>query len=134
MSVSLEIPPYLEAYLRGAAIREGLELDAYLMHLIAHICAVDAAATPAPRAEPELLEAINHPLPDKVWERYQVLTRRRKDGVLTLDEHPELCRLSDEVEEAHARRLQNLLELARVRGVAPEVVMAELGVRGQPRA
>jgi hypothetical protein len=53
---------------------------------------------------------------------------RRKAETLTPDEQTELIALSDRLEEANARRIGYLAELARVRHTTLEAVMSELGL------
>jgi hypothetical protein len=76
--------------------------------------------------ESELLFKINNSLPHEVRARYRELVAKRQADTLTTDEHNELLRLNDQVEESDARRLEYIAELARLRNVTPKVLLQEL--------
>ncbi len=48
---------------------------------------------------------------------------------LSENEYENLAALSDSLEEFHARRMKNLVELAKIRGLGLEAVMTQLGIR-----
>ena len=52
--------------------------------------------------------------------------------MLTAEEYQELIRLTEAGERADVQRLEHLIELAAVRGVTVDEVMAQLGIK--PRA
>src|SRR5262245_29825501 len=56
-------------------------------------------------AEGELLLRINQGLPLPLRQRYQELIAKRRQQTLTAEEHAELLRLTDEVEQLEADRL-----------------------------
>jgi hypothetical protein len=68
-------------------------------------------------------------LPEAVWLRYHRLVAKRRDGTLTDNEYEESKSLTDDVELAHARRVEKLVDLARLREVSLDDLMAELGLR-----
>ena len=79
--------------------------------------------------ETRLLKAINGTLPNASRvTRYHNLTGRRDDGILTADEHRELCELSDWLEEQNAERLGRVAQLARLRGVTLSEMIDQLGL------
>jgi hypothetical protein len=78
--------------------------------------------------ETELLRQINQGLPPAVRARYQELIGKRDARTLTPEEHDELLRLTDEVEEAEASRAQALDDLARLRGRSLSSLMQDLGI------
>lgn len=82
--------------------------------------------------ETDLVERINHPLPEGMLPRYRELIVARRAETLTPEEHGELLRLADTLEQINARRLGWLAELARLRGVSLVHLMAELGMKPQP--
>jgi hypothetical protein len=67
------------------------------------------------RDETELLVRINRGLPEDLRERYAELIGKRQAHTLAPDEHDELLRLTDRVEELEAQRAQTLVELAHLR-------------------
>jgi hypothetical protein len=105
----------------------GRAVEDYLRRLsVAH------SPSDAPRlskAEAQLLQEINRGLPEVTWRRYHELIAQRRAGTLTDDEFDELKRLTDTVEVTHARRMEKLAELARVRQISLDELMAELGLQ-----
>ena len=79
-------------------------------------------------AESNLMNRINHGLPEALRSRYNELIVRRRNEVLTSEELDELLRLTALVEQLEGSRLEALAELARLRGVALAALMAELGI------
>jgi len=69
---------------------------------------------------------------EDVWRRYNDLVAKRRAGDLSPDEHAELVGLSDQVEEANARRVGRLVELARLRGISPSALLSDLGITTHP--
>jgi hypothetical protein len=78
--------------------------------------------------ETALLRSINQSLPMEIRDRYEELVRKRETMSLTAGEQEEMVRLSDQLEIDHARRMEKLLELARLRQVPVESLMQELGI------
>lgn len=79
-------------------------------------------------AETELLRCINEGLPEEEASSYHELMDKRRAGSLTPEEHRELLRLTDAAEAVQTRCIQNLTELARLRGTSLGVLMEELGL------
>jgi len=79
-------------------------------------------------SESRLLTLINEGLPQELRRRYDELITRRRDEILTPEEHDELVRLTGDVERLEADRLEALAELARMRGVRLSVLMDDLGI------
>ena len=132
MTLTLKIDPMLEQRLREQAARRGVKPDSYAVSAIEEKVRLDSKV-PAPRSrrESELLKEINVGLPEKTWVRYDHLIEKRRAETLTSDEHRELIRLTNSVEEDHAHRMTLLVELARLRNVPLETTMSQLGI--QPR-
>jgi hypothetical protein len=132
MIITLEIAPELEQQLRHEAARAGLAPDAYILQAIQErLTQTSHGHHSAPRLsseEAQLLAKINLGLLPAEWERYHTLVARRKAETLTPDEQTELISLSDRLEEANARRIGYLAELAQVRHTTLDAVMHELGL------
>src|SRR4030095_14318279 len=79
--------------------------------------------------ESELLLAINRGLSAEVSDRYGILMNRRRAGTLTTEEHQELLSLTDEAELLQAERIEQLAELAQLRGKPLGALMDELRIR-----
>jgi hypothetical protein len=80
------------------------------------------------KAETEALKEINRPLPADRVARYRELIGKRDASTLGIDEHHELCALSDWLEERNAERLGRVADLARSRGVTLAEMMSQLGL------
>ena len=86
----------------------------------------------APRRESELLIQINEGLPETLVRRLETLTIQRDAEALTDEEHQELIRLGDEVEQREAARLDALAELATLRRKTVPEIMRDLGLSPTP--
>jgi hypothetical protein len=132
MLITIEIAPDLEHQLRQEAARTGLTPDAYILRAVQERLTQTSHRHPSvSRLSPEeaqLLAKINLGLSPAEWERYHALVARRKAETLTPDEQTELISLSDRLEEANARRIGYLAELAQVRHTTLDAVMHELGL------
>jgi len=62
------------------------------------------------------------------WQRYRILIERRRAETLTEEERRELIEFTDRLEQANARRMEALVEMAGRRGVSLETVMKDLGI------
>ena len=82
-----------------------------------------------PQSEAELLQKINLGWSEERWQRYRALIVKRRAETLTVDEQPELIALSDQIEQANARRMAHLIELAKLRHTSLEALMSELGIQ-----
>ncbi len=78
--------------------------------------------------EAELLAKINHWLPPHIKPRLDSLLGKHDAETLTPEEHDELTVLTDELEVAHAQRVEALAELANLRGVTLRDIMTQLGI------
>jgi hypothetical protein len=94
----------------------------------------ERSAPSLPPAETDLLRRINEGLPEKDAFRYHELMDKRRAGSLSPEEHQELLRLTDAAEAIQARRIQDLAELARLRGTSLSALVEELGLKPAPDA
>jgi hypothetical protein len=130
MTLTLKIDPTLEQRLREQAAKRGVNPDSYAVAAIEEKLLLDSRL-PAPitHEESELLTRINFGLPEETWERYDQLTEKRRAEKLTTEEHRELMRITNAIEEDHARRLGLVVQLARLRHVPLEALIEQLGVK-----
>jgi thymidine kinase len=77
--------------------------------------------------ETELLARIDQAFPEDLISRYHELIEKRRAGTIDSDEYEELLRLTDEVEFLNAQRIEQIAELATLRGVSLSDVMKQLG-------
>jgi hypothetical protein len=116
-----------EDLLQAALQLKGEDLDRFVSRLLA--LRAQQRAPSVPGAEAELLMRINEGPPRDLAGPYRHLIARRRAGTLTPEEHQQLLRLTDEVEAVQARRLEDLIELARLRQTTLDELMQELGIR-----
>ena len=131
MALTIELHPELEARLREEAARAGQDPDSLVRDALEQWLrlAQSARADALPRKETELLLAINQGLAPELWQRYHELIAKRRAETLTPDERTHLIELSDRIEEANARRMEALIELARLRQTSLEALMDQLGIK-----
>lgn len=129
MTLTIDLKPELEARLRAEAARHGVDAQAFVLRALEErLGHAGGAATALSAKEAELLAQVSLGMPADVWRRYHALVGKRDDAILTPAEHAELIELSDRIEEANARRVGPLVELARLRGVTLAELMAHLGI------
>jgi hypothetical protein len=121
-----------EDLLKAMEQLETAELERFVERLI-DLKAQRSAPSLAP-CETELLAKINRGLPADLAARYQELIQRRRAETLSPEEHAELLRLSDQVEQLEVERVEALAELASLRGTSLSRLMAELGIQAPPNA
>jgi hypothetical protein len=135
MTITLSLPPEIEQQLYQRAAAEGVPAETIVLGALAEqfdrppAHQTDVACLPPEEAR--LLEAINQGFPNHFWDRYRTLVDKRRAESLTESEHAELIALYDQIEIAHAKRLEHVIELARLRNVSPKDVMRQLGL-GNP--
>ncbi len=133
MTISVDVAADLESRLLEQAARQGVDPGQYVAGILrARLKSQDAAA---PRLDPEqsrLLEDVNRGLSQGEWDRYHALAAKRQSHELTGDELAELTAMSDRIEALNARRLEQLAELARLRGVTLPELLDQLGLAPPP--
>lgn len=130
MSISIQLPPELEEKLRKSAEKAGLDVNRYVVEIL------EGQLTPQVSREvgleeraSELLEKISLGIPVGIWKRYNYLKDLRDREQLDPEEHAELIRISDQIEEANAERMQYLVELASIKEVSINDLMSSLGIK-----
>jgi len=129
MTITLDLPKTMEERLRQQAARKGLSIDRLILQELEQ--QIGEQAPPESLTELDLLKKINLDLgiAPKVWERYDYLTERLQEEILTEVEHHELLALIDMVETANVERLGYLIQLAKLRGISITQLMTDLGIR-----
>ncbi len=79
-----------------------------------------------------LFQKISQCIPLQLQERYDFLISKRQDNTLTDEEYHELLGLGDRIEEIEAKRLENLVELAKLRHISLTSLIQEFQL--QPKA
>ena len=134
MMLTINITPELEAQLRDEAAKQGLDADAYIVHTLEERLRHHQDRRPPclSEAEARLLQQINQGLPQEMRQRYHELLDKRREERLTPDEQAALVVLSDHIEEVNARRIEHLVELARLRQTSLGTLMQHLGIKAPP--
>ena len=103
------------------------ELERFLGRVLA--LSAQRKAPSLPKAEADLLLEINKGLPAMLQKRYSELIAKRRLESLTEAEYQELLRLAEQVERIEVRRVECLVELARLRRVSLDELMDSLGIQ-----
>ena len=85
-----------------------------------------------PALEIELLQKINQALPEEIQQKYNDLNAKMRSQTITPDEHQDLLKLIDVVEQADGDRLQNLIQLSQLRNISLSELMKHLQIHPQP--
>lgn len=125
MTLVIDMAPETERHLRDAAAREGIEPERYVLQTVEERLerAGSGDVPHLPRAESELFRRINEGLSEETWQEYHDLVAKRRAETLTHEQHRRLIGLSDQIEMDYARRLDRVLQLARLRGTSLEAQM-----------
>jgi hypothetical protein len=130
MTLTLHISPQLESRLRTEAAKQGLEAGEYALNTLQeHLNQTRDEAKPClTETESDLLQQINIGLSEDTWQRYRELIDKRRAETLTPDGQVALIQISDELEQLNAKRVQHLVELAKLRNVSLSTLMQQLGI------
>lgn len=125
-----EISIELDQLLAGVAQLDTPYLEKLLIqvrHVLAH------RKNPSlPALEIELLQKINQALSEEIQQQYNDLSAKMRSGVITPNEHQDLLKLIDIVEQTDADRLQYLIQLSQLRNISLPELMQQLDIHPQP--
>jgi len=127
MTIVLQMPPGLEASLRHRAASEGIDASTLVLRTLEQQFGSSVGPSAA-QSEAELLLRINDGPSEEVWHRYHDLSEKRDLETLTPGEHDELVALSETIEAADVKRLEYMVELAKLRGVGLRTIRTQLGI------
>jgi hypothetical protein len=99
-----------------------------LIHQVA-VLRVSRKAQVLPAEEAQLLQQINQGVPTDLRAQYQVLRAKREAETLTVPEHQSLIKLSSQIEQIGADRLEALATLAQLRQISLTELMQSLGIQ-----
>lgn len=130
MTLTIAITPEIESQLHAAASKSGLAPNDFVVSVLRQrlLQTQKNIAPHLSERESSLLHQINQGLPDETWTRYRELIKKRNAHELTPEEQSALIDISDEIEELNASRIQNLSDLALLRGISLPDLMKELGM------
>jgi hypothetical protein len=125
-TIHLQAEVSREALLKAVEQLSPPELDQFVTEVLS-LRSTQAPGRLTP-VESELLVRIGRGLPEELQERYRELIARRQAETLLPEEHQELLRLTNDVEQLVADRVEALAELARVRGIPLFALLNDLGI------
>jgi hypothetical protein len=125
-NVKVEVQLSSEELLKAVEQLNLSELEQFVSQVI--VLQAQRKATRLPQAEAELLLKINQGIPANIQRDYEELIAKRDDEILTNDEHQKLLQLTEKIEKIQAQRIENLAELARLRGISLTALMENLGI------
>jgi len=79
--------------------------------------------------ETELLKKINAGAPSVIQKRYNFLVKKRNNETLTDEEYQELLELTTYMENLGVKRLEYLLELAKLRNLSLDEIVEQLQLK-----
>lgn len=130
VQVVSEVNIDLNKLLEGVAQLDLGELEQFAFNVNALVARRKAPSLP--KREAELLQQVNQGLPLATRQRYTMLNQKLLDETLTPEENQELAVLIEQIERSDVERLARLIELAQLRGVSLDALMAQLGIRRTP--
>lgn len=129
-TIQLEAQLSAEQLLKAVGQLSTPELETFAERIF--VLRAERVAPRLPADEASLLQQINQGLPDDLQNRFDELVARRRAETLTPQEHAQLLALTEQIEQADARRLEHLVELSRLRKVPLKQLMEQLGLRPRP--
>ncbi|MGB5961528.1 MAG: STAS/SEC14 domain-containing protein [Coleofasciculaceae cyanobacterium] len=126
-TIKVEVQLSSEELLRAVEQLSLPDLEKFVSKII--VLQAQRKAPTLPQAEAELLLKINQSVPLDIHKHYEELSVKRQTETLTLDEHRELLHLNEQIEKEQAQRIENLVELARLRGISLTTLMEDLGIQ-----
>lgn len=137
MTLTIELRPETESRLRKVASSSGLDTQEFVQRYLEVQFRSEPAASQFSPREAELLQQIELDLPEARWRRYRKLSKKllaeqrsaTGEKSLVAGEYEELLELTEQVEAANAKRIERLIELARLRKVSLPELMKQLGIK-----
>jgi len=129
MILPIDMTPELESRLRDEAARQGVDPRDYVVTALRERLGAVADAAPClSAAESLLLEEINVGLSEEQWQRFYHLVDKRRAEQITAEELAELVAASNRIERLNVRRIERLVELARLRKTTLALLMEQLSI------
>ena len=124
VKITKQVDLGLDDILNGISELDTKDLEKF-MQRIGHLIARRKVAH-LPERESQLLIKINKAIPATLQKRYEYLLTRNREETITPTEHEELLKVIDKVEIKNAERLENLIELSRIRNISLDLLMRQL--------
>ena len=124
ISITKQLDLGIEDIIAGMCSLETPELERF-MQRIGQIVARRKFSSVSEQ-ERELLFKINNVIPVISQERYALLSEKMQAETITASEHTELLKLVEKLEAKYVKRLEYLIELARIRNMSLQQLMKQL--------
>jgi hypothetical protein len=124
IKITKQVDLGLDDILNGISELETKDLEKF-MQRIGHLIARRKVAY-LPERESQLLMKINKAISAPLQKRYEDLLTKNREETITPIEHEELLKIIDKVETKNAERLENLIELSRIRNISLDALMRQL--------
>ena len=124
IKITKQVDLGLDDILNGISELDTKDLEKF-MQKIGHLIARRKVAH-LPERESQLLMKINKAIPAILQKRYEDLLTKNRAETITPIEHEELLKIIDKVEIKNAERLENLIELSRIRNISLDLLMRQL--------
>lgn len=124
IKITKQIDLGLDDILNGISELDTKDLEKF-MQKVGHLIARRKVAH-LPERESQLLMKINKAIPAALQSRYEDLLMKNRAETITPLEHEELIKVIDKIEIKNAERLENLIELSRIRNVSLDALMRQL--------
>jgi hypothetical protein len=124
IKITKQVDLGLDDILNGISELDTKDLEKF-MQKIGHLIARRKVAH-LPERESQLLLKINKAIPASLQTRYEVLLTKNRAETITPLEHEELLKVIEKVEIKNAERLENLIELSRIRNISLDLLMRQL--------
>lgn len=121
IKITKQVDLGLDDILNGISELDTKDLEKF-MQRIGHLIARRKVAH-LPERESQLLMKINKAIPTTLQKRYEDLLIKNREETITPLEHDELLKIIDKVEIKNAERLENLIELSRIRNISLDALM-----------
>jgi hypothetical protein len=125
-----EVSIELDQLLTGVAQLDTPDLEQLLIQIQQVLAHRQNPSLPA--LELELLQKINQALPEEIQQKYNDLSAKMRSQTITPEEHQDLLKLIDVVEQADCDRLQHLIKLSQLRNISLTELMQQLQIHPQP--
>ena len=125
-----EISIELDQLLTGVAQLDTPDLEKLLIQVRQVLAHRQNPSLPA--LEIELLQKINQALPEEIQQKYNDLSAKMRSQTIMPEEHQDLLKLIDVVEQADSNRLQHLIQLSQLRNISLAELMKQLQIHPQP--
>jgi hypothetical protein len=124
VKITKQVDLGLDDILNGISELDTKDLEKF-MQKIGHLIARRKVAY-LPERESQLLMKINKAIPAILQKHYEDLLAKNRAETITPIEHEELLKVIEKVEIKNAERLENLIELSRIRNISMDLLMRQL--------